>query len=149
MHLYRSVQLACDADMSCSEGVRSQDVDESDGTCSGDQDALAGGDARPLTGSDTYRQRLQQGPFLKGHIFGKFEAEIGRMVEESGQGAVVRRRGRKGHVRAKVVAAFLAILANSARNSALDRDSVADDQVADAVANGDHRGRRLVTQDHR
>ena len=70
--------------------------------------------------------------------------------DELGEGAVDRRGGEEAHVRAEVVAAGEALLADEVGHARLERDALAGLQAGHALADGyDDLAGRLVPEDQR
>jgi len=81
-----------------------------------------------------HRQRFEQGALLHADVVRQLEAKVRRMLVESGEVAVVGRRGAEDHLGTKVVLALLAVGAVAAGYSGLDGHTIANLQGGHLLA---------------
>lgn len=92
--------------------------------------------------------RFDQRALLHGHVLRKLIAKVLRESVVPCQRAVIRRSGRKGHSRTKVVFALETPHAPPAGNAGLHCDAVANFQRRDLVAYGSDDACRFVAEHH-
>ena len=95
-----------------------------DGSGAANENFISDADATSFASVDADGERLQKRAFFQGHVIRQLVAEVGRVDVEAREGAVERRGGAEGDVRAEVVATFFAEAATATRNAWLDRHAI-------------------------